>query len=546
MNAPQKTSSLEPPPAAASSSHTPDLEKQHHGNASTPTLGDLSFDLEKLGRQRPAVFGSTFREVIFCSSLLISMLMAEFFISGFNIILPDVSLALDIPKASQIWPASVFSLVTGAFLLPLGRVADIYGAYVVFTSGLVWFFIWTLISGFATNYTMLIATRALGGFGPAAFLPSTVMLVGKTYRPGPRKNLVFGLYCAFAPIGFFLGIIIGGTVTQLLTWRWYFWLGSIVLFVTCVMAFVTVPNDCKSTRRENAHIVMDWCGVLTIVPGLVLVTFAITAGAHAPQGWKTAYILATFIVGVLFLGVAFYIEGWVAVQPLLPFDLWQPKYMGRLTVSLFFAYGVFGIFLFYASLHISQYMHASALKTAVWFSPMAAGGIILATAGGFTLHLLPGRVLLIISGLGSILSVLLFAIIPENGGYWPYVFPAMCGCTIGVDITYLVSNIFITTNVPRHRQGLAGGLINSLLFLGISFFLGMADLAVSEGFKRHPDGEGHKVAFWFATAAAGVAFLIFMTISIPKAGSELTIEEREERMRALESSTQSAGEKGGN
>lgn len=276
--------------------------------------------------------------------------MAEFFISGFNIILPDVSRALSIPSGSQTWPASVFSLVTGAFLLPLGRVADIYGAYVVFTSGLVWFFLWTFLSGFATNYTMLIATRALGGFGPAAFLPSTVMLVAKTYRPGPRKNLVFGLYCAFAPIGFFLGIIVGGTVTQLLTWRWYFWLGSIVMFITCVMAFVTVPNDFKETRRENKDIRMDWWGVLTVVPGLVLVTFAITDAGHAPQGWKTSYILATFVVGVAFLGVWFYVEGWVAEQPLLPFDLFRPKYMGRLTISLFFAYGVFGIFLFYASL----------------------------------------------------------------------------------------------------------------------------------------------------------------------------------------------------
>lgn len=459
------------------------------------------------------------------------MLMAEFFISGFNIILPDVSHALSIPGGSQTWPASVFSLVTGSFLLVLGRVADMYGAYAVFTGGLVWFTLWTFLSGFSKDYQMLIATRALAGLGPAAFMPSTIMLVGKTYRPGPRKNLVFGLYCAFAPIGFFLGIIVGGTVTQLLEWRWYFWLGSIVLFVTCLMAFVTVPVDFKETRMENASIRMDWWGVVTVVPGLVLLNFAITDGAHAPRGWGTPYIIVTAVLGVLFLAAFVYVEGWVAEQPLLPFDLFQPQYMGRLTVSLFFAYGVFGIFLFYASLHISEYMHASALKTAVWFSPMAAGGIILATAGGFTLHLLPGRVVLIISGIGSIASVLLFAVIPENGNYWAYVFPAMVGCTVGVDITYLVSNTFITTNVPRRRQGLAGGLINSLLFLGISFFLGLADLAVSEEKKRNPDGIGHKVAFWFATACAIISLAIFMTIRMGKAESELTVDEREERDR---------------
>ena len=273
----------------------------------------------------------------------------EFFISGFNIILPNVSKALDIPKGSQTWPASVFSLVTGSFLLPFGRLADIHGAYIVFNAGLVWFSIWALISGFSTNYQMLIVARALGGLGPAAFLPTSIMLLGKTYRPGPRKNLVFSLWSAFAPIGFFLGIITGGATTQYMSWRWYFWLGCIVTFVVCVASFITIPRDWVQTRAENAHIKMDYWGVVTIVPGLVLTTFAITDGAHAPHGWQTPYIIVTFVLGVLLLAAAVYVEGWVAEQPLLPFDLFKPKYMGRLSIALFFAYGVFGIFLFYAS-----------------------------------------------------------------------------------------------------------------------------------------------------------------------------------------------------
>ncbi|KAJ4286612.1 hypothetical protein N0V88_007976 [Collariella sp. IMI 366227] len=483
-------------------------------------------DLDRLGRQRPDAFKNTLVEVLFCAALLIAFFMSEFFISGFNIILPSVSRALEIPKGSQTWPASVFSLVTGAFLLPFGRLADIYGAYPVFNAGLVWFAIWSLISGFSVNYRMLIVARALGGLGPAAFLPTSIMLIGKTYRPGPRKNLVFSMWSAFAPVGFFLGIIVGGATTEYMTWRWYFWLGSIITFVVCVVSFITIPRDMKQTRAENAHIKMDYWGVVTIVPALVLTTFAITDGAHAPQGWKTPYIIVTFILGVLLLGAAFYVEGWVAEQPLLPFDLFKPKYMGRLSVALFFAYGIFGVFLFYASFHIGDYMGESALKTAVWFAPMAAGGIILATVGGFTLHLLPGRVLLIISACGSLACVLLFAFAPQDGNYWAYIFPAMIGATVGVDITFIVSNVFITTNVARHRQGIAGALINSLLFLGISFFLGLADLAVSEDEKRGGT-EGHKVAFWFATACAAVVLVIFTTIKLGKAESELTVEERE-------------------
>ncbi|KAK0704521.1 major facilitator superfamily domain-containing protein, partial [Lasiosphaeris hirsuta] len=490
---------------------------------------DHEADLEKLGRQRPAVFPNLLCEILFCSSLLMSMFMAEYFVSGFNIILPGISKSLEIPQAYQTWPASVFSLVTGAFLLPFGRLADMHGAYIVFTSGLVWFGVWCLVSGFSTNYTMLIVTRALAGLGPAAFLPTSIMLIGKTYRPGPRKNLVFSLYSAFAPIGFFLGIITGGLASDYLSWRWYFWIGSVVLFLACLASFVTVPNDRAETRAENPGVAMDYLGLVTIVPALILVTFAITDAAGARDGWRTPEILAASLIGVLLLAAAVYVEGWVAAQPLLPFDLFAPKYMKRLTVSLFFAYGVFGIFLLYASVHISEYMGASALQTATWFAPMAGGGIILATAGGFTLHLLPGRVLLIISGLGSVASVLLFALMPNDANYWAWVFPAMVGSTVGVDITFLVSNIFITTNVPRRRQGLAGGLVYCVLFVGISFFLGLADMAVAEETRRRPDGWGHKVAFWFATASAALSLLIFATIKIGKAESEMTVEERERR-----------------
>lgn len=162
---------------------------------------------------------------------------------------------------------------------------------------------------------------------------------------------------------------------------------------------------------------------------------------------------------------------------------------------------------------------------------MAAGGMVLATVGGFTLHLLPGRILLLISGVGSLLSVLLFAVIRPEATYWAFVFPAMLCGTIGIDITFLVTNIFITTNLPKSRQGLAGGLVYSLLFLGISFFLGLADLAVAEN-KNRTGERDFSIAFWLATGCAAVTLTIFATIKIGKAASELTVEEKEELERA--------------
>ncbi|KAL6234368.1 hypothetical protein BDW75DRAFT_241181 [Aspergillus navahoensis] len=149
----------------------------------------------------------------------------------------------------------------------------------------------------------------------------------------------------------------------------------------------------------------------------------------------------------------------------------------------------------------------------------------LATVGGFTLHHLPGKLLLLISGAGYLVSMLLFAIIPDNPNYWAYVFPAMVAATVGVDIGYSVSNIFITTNLPQNRQGVAGAIINTIVFVGISFFLGLADLVVAQTQDLGLAGS-YKAAFWFGVACSGAAIGLLVFIRVGKAQSDLTVEER--------------------
>lgn len=482
--------------------------------------------IERLGRERPEVFTSIWMELGFCFALLGSMAIAEFMISGFNILLPELTEALNIPDNAQTWPASVFSLVTGAFLLPAGRLSDMFGGYVVFCTGLAWFLIWSIIAGFSQNYVMLIVCRALQGLGPAAFMPSGISLLGSIYRPGPRKNLVFSLYGAFAPVGFFTGIFFAGVSAQYITWGWFFWIGSIILAIVGLASYLCIPN--RKEDKQEQSVKMDWLGTATVVPGLVLIVFALTDGSHAANGWATPYILVTFILGLLFLAAFVYIEGWVATQPLLPGDMFQVKGMKFLAAALFFQYGTFGIYLFYASFYIEKVVGAGPLLTAAWFTPLCVGGLILATVGGLILHLLPGRILLLVSGTAYVMSALLFAIIPETFNYWAYVFPAMIFATLGIDITYNVSNIFITTSMPKARQGLAGAFINSLLFLGIAVFLSFADLAVSEN-KEKGLRQSYKVAFWLATALAGAGLIImFLGVQIGKASSDLTLEERAE------------------
>lgn len=215
----------------------------------------------------------------------------------------------------------------------------------MFTSGLAWFVVWSIVAGFSQDYRMLIAARALQGLGPAAYLPTGIMILGKIYRPGPRKNLIFSLYGAFAPLGFFLGVIMGGVTGEFLTWRWYFWVGSIIVGMVSVGAVFSIPRE----KYQDKSVQMDYWGMAFIVPALVLIVFAVTDGAHAPNGWGTNYIIVTFVLGMVLLAVSFYVEGWVSPQPLLPGSLFSPKHMKTLVVALIFSYGNFGVFMYYAS-----------------------------------------------------------------------------------------------------------------------------------------------------------------------------------------------------
>ncbi|KAI1506288.1 membrane transporter [Biscogniauxia marginata] len=479
-------------------------------------------DVEKLGRRRPEIFRNGWVEVGFCVSVLGSMMLSEFLISGFNVLLPVLIEDTGIDPNQKTWPASVFSLVTGSLLLPFGRLIDIYGSFPIYLGGLSWLMIWSLVGGFSRSLPMILATRALQGVGAAAFLPAGTTLLGTTYRPGPRKNTVFSLYGGCAPFGFYCGILIAGLCGQFLYWGWFFWIATMLLFALCTLTFFCVPREWKYGDLSS----MDWLGSVTSLSSLSLITYAITDASHVDGEWASPKIFVTFILGILMLGGFIYIEGWVAKTPLLPFSLFAIKYTKPLFLTLFFAYGSFGIYLFYASFYIESILQVPPLLAAVWFTPMAIGGMIIALVGGAVLHRIPGTVLLTLSGAGFVVCSFLFALIPGNPNYWAWIFPAMACITLGVDISFNVSGIFITTNFPQHQQGLAGACINGLVFLGMSFFLGWADFAVG---SRSHDGEGEsfKVAFWFAAACGCVVMLLVLAfIRIGRAKSDLTVDEK--------------------
>ncbi|ERF73490.1 hypothetical protein EPUS_04113 [Endocarpon pusillum Z07020] len=517
----------------------PDLPNQEHqglekniGNDERGNDESLQARIERLGRERPKVFRSMWAEIAFVFSICNSQIITEFFVSGFTVILPTLIQELDIPQTSSVWPATAFSLAIASTLLFFGRLGDMYGGYPVYVCGMIWLAVWSLIAGFSTSPLMLDFCRALQGLGAAAYLPNGVLLMGSIYRPGPRKNLVFSIFGASAVAGFFVGIFFAGVVGQYTRWGWYFWIGSLLAAITAVSSVFSIPSD-SAARRKNG-ITMDWLGSVLMVSGLTLTVYAITDSSHSPHGWKTPYIPTLLIVGCLLTVAAVYVEGWVAKLPLLPFDVFAIPSMKPLTLALLLNYGTLGIYLLYVTQYFQIFMGATPLQVVAWYTPMILGGLILSTAGGFVLHLIPGKALLVFSGAGWIGALLLFALAPLGASYWAFTFPSTIFATIGIDITFNIANIFITTQMPGERQGLAGGLINSILHLGITFCLGFSDIIQAETIDRLGLLKSYKAIFWFGVADASIAlFLMTFFVKIEKAKSDLTADEKRELEQAV-------------
>jgi len=167
------------------------------------------------------------------------------------------------------------------------------------------------------------------------------------------------------------------------------------------------------------------------------------------------------------------------------------------------------------------------MQVVAWYVPMAVGGCILAGVGALILHRIPGTVLAIISCLAIIVDSLLFAIIPENAGYWPWVFPAMICATLAIDLVFSVTNIFLSSTLPARQQGLAGGLANALLQLSIALLLGFSDI-VATMTSYQGERRSYQNVFWFELACGAAALVIFVGfVRIDSAKSDLTADEKE-------------------
>ena len=404
------------------------------------------------------------------------------------------------------WYPAAFSLTVGTFILPAGRLGDMYGHRNVALVGYVWYALWSIIAGVAvySGDILFSFSRAMQGIGPALVVPNSLALVGIAYGPSPRKNMVFAFFGAAAPTGWVVGAAFSSILAQLTWWPWAFFALAFACIGMIALNMVAVPADPhKGSVSINDF---DALGCFTGVSGLVLFNFAWNQAAVV--GWQEPYTYALLIVGILLLAAFTYVELRVAKNPLVPLKGMAGE--AALALGVIFAgWASFGIWVFYLWRLIENLRGYSPLAATAQNAPVAISGLIAAVATGFLLSHIKVSYVLLIATLFFLTGQILLATVPVDQIYWAQTFVSIIIMPWGMDMSFPSATVLLSNNTPNHDQGIASSLINTTVNYSISLGLGIAGTIVRQVNMGSTDVlAGYRGAWYFGIGLDGIAVLI--------------------------------------
>jgi EmrB/QacA subfamily drug resistance transporter len=309
----------------------------------------------------------------------IAQLMVVLDATVMNIALPSAQHALHFTTVDRQWVVTAYTLAFGSLLLLGGRLADLLGRKVTFLVGLAGFAGVSAIGGASVNFAMLIAARACQGAFAALLVPSALSLVTTTFTAPKDRSKAFGIYGAIAGAGGALGLLLGGALTEYLSWRW-------TLYINLIFAGVAFTGGAVLLRRQPSPVKprLDIPGVLLVSSGVFCLVYGFSNAAT--HNWHTPSTWGFLAAGVVLL-VAFAAWQGRAAHPLLPPRVVLDRNRGGAYASMFIGTaGMFGIFLF-LTYYLQQTLGYSPLVAGVSFLPMSAGLIVMANLS--TIVLMP-------------------------------------------------------------------------------------------------------------------------------------------------------------
>jgi EmrB/QacA subfamily drug resistance transporter len=448
--------------------------------------------------------------------MLSAQLMVVLDMTVVNISLPHIQSGLHFSATSLSWVMNGYTLTFGGLLLLGGRMGDILGRRRTFMAGIALFTLASLAGGLANSGGLLLAARAAQGVGGALASPAVLALIVGAFPEGKERTKALAIFSAVISGGASLGLVLGGIITQWLSWRW-------VLFINLpigIAVLAITPLFVAETPRLPGR--FDLSGAVTSTAGMALLVYGFIRAAS--DGWGNRTALVSFAAAVVLLMAFFTIET-RAKQPITPLRLFADiNRSGSFVARLFLVAGMFGMF-FFLTQFIQDILGMTPLRAGLAFLPMTVG--LFAISQLLTPRLMPrfGAKRLMIAGLLPVIGAMAWlSQVSTTTGYWSGVFGPMLLFGVGMGIVFVPLTTTSLAGVRPEDSGAASSMVNVLQQLGGS--LGLAILVAVFGTSvrnaaRHPVAGAsplvnahHAIAHGMATAFGLATILDIATLLV--------------------------------
>ncbi|MER6425320.1 MFS transporter [Streptomyces sp. NPDC001137] len=396
--------------------------------------------------------------------VLVLLLAAQFMLavdfSILNVALPVIGEGLGFSLAHLQWIGTAFALCAAGFTLLFGRVADLFGRRRLFLGGLVVLGAASLVGGLAQNPEVLIAARVFQGLATAAVTPAGLSLMTTSFPEGPLREKALGLNGALMSAGFTTGAILGGLLTDLLSWRWAFFINVPVALAVLIVA-PTVIKESRPDERPK----LDVPGAISVTLGLLAIVFGLTqAGEH---GWGSASALLSLAAGVLLLIVFWAVERKVSA-PLVPLGVLGKRSVAWGNVAGLIAFLTETSLVFLLTLYLQEVLGFSPLAAGLSFGVLGIGTVVGGSVAPKVIGKIGSKQTLITGGiLQTVFTAALLGLGATHSSLWLLLVATFAG-GVGNMLVIVGFMVTATSGLADHEQGLATGLATMTQQIGIT------------------------------------------------------------------------------
>ncbi|KAI9290330.1 major facilitator superfamily domain-containing protein [Umbelopsis sp. AD052] len=417
-------------------------------------------------------------------------------LSAVNVAVPAIAADLNLDTSTLPWLIASYSIAFAAFLLPAGKLGDLYGYRLVYLAGMLLYVVASIVNAVAPNEYVLFVFRAIQGLGAACTVPNGIALIANSYEDENARRIALSAFGGSGPIGFVVGLIVGGVLTFTVGWRWIFYISAISSFAMFFLALLYVPDF----RHDGSAESVDMLGFFLVTSGFILVIYALSDGQ-----WHLARDPVTLVIGVLLIA-AFMAWQFKATYPLLRPSWWRrPNFAGAFWIG-FFNYASFMGYIYVTTLLFQDAFGYTALQTALYYLPMGIVAFFSANLVGFITPYTGYRSILIfgaVLALGGNIGSLYYSV---EMGFWKLIFPMHLIMGLGQPMPYVGGQNAIVATAPPSETGTLGAVYNTASQLGAAF--GMAILtAVINGVNPSGATGADSIPGYHAAYYANIAFL---------------------------------------